>query len=96
MEKVVHNVFRVITTILMALAVLLVAIIWAKGDTVMANDPNLQDKILNPFSWMTYIAIGIALVLVFVFPIYQIIDNPRNAMRAVLAIGLLVAIGLIS
>jgi len=96
MEKVVHNIFRIVSFILIALAVLFIVMIWIKGDTALENDLSLQDRIMNPFAWTTYIAFGIAFVMAVIFPVFQVIRNPKNAMRALLVVALLVVIGLIS
>lgn len=94
MEKVVHNVFRVLSFILMALAVVFIVLIWMKGDNTLKNDLSLQNNILNPFAWITYIAFGITFVLAVVFPIFHIIQNPRNTLRSLLVVAMLVVIGL--
>lgn len=96
MEKVVHNIFRAITYLLIALGVVFIAIVWIKGDTALENDLSLQDRIMNPFTWTTYIALGIALILSVFFPIVQVVTNPKNAVRALIALGILVVIGLIA
>lgn len=96
MEKVVHNIFRAVTYILIALGVVFIVMIWSKGDAALENDLGLQDRIMNPFAWITYIAFGITFLLAVIFPVFQVITNPKNALRALIVVALLVVIGLIS
>lgn len=96
MEKVVHNIFRIVTYILIALGVIFIVMIWANGDDALKNDPSLQDSIMNPFAWTTYIAFGITFLIAVIFPVFQIITNPKGAVRALIVVGVLVVVGVIS
>lgn len=96
MEKVVHNIFRILSFVLIALGVIFIVWIWATGDTALKNDPDLQARIMNPFAVVTYFAFGITAILAIGFPVYFIIQNPKQAVRSLIVLGLILVIGAIS
>ncbi|MBP7849836.1 MAG: hypothetical protein KA053_06130 [Lentimicrobiaceae bacterium] len=96
MEKVVHTVFRIVSYVLMALAVVFIAWIWMKGDTALKNDTGLQNQILNPFTMVTYFALGLAAFLAIFFPVVFIIQNPKKAVRTLIVLGLIIVVGFVA
>lgn len=97
MEKnITVRVFRIISIILILIAVVCIVLIWSQSDTAMRDNTALQSRILNPYFLTAYVALGLCIVLALIFPIINIITHPKNAIRVLIGLGSLVLIGIIA
>lgn len=97
MEKnITVRIFKIISIILILIAVVSIAFIWTRSETEMKENLTLQSRILNPYFITAYIALGLCTVLALLFPIINIITQPKNAVRALIGLGGLVLIGIIA
>lgn len=91
---------KVLTGIIMVLAVLLTAVLMLTSDNDMAkNMVRAFEEIgstLNIFFVATYLIMGLSLVLIVVFAIYNIFVKPKGAKNSLIGVGILVAILLVS
>ncbi len=97
MEKnITVRVFKIISLILILIAVVSIVFLWAQGESEIKENLSLQNRILNPYFITAYIAFGLCVVLALLFPIINIISEPKNAVRVLVGLGALVLIGIIS
>ena len=90
MDKIILNVFKVVSLILIALAVVFQVIVLIKGDDVVTST-----SIIDNFITTSIIAFGIAAVLAVIFPIIFIGQNPKNALKLLAVLVGFVVIGFI-
>ncbi len=90
MDKTILNIFKAISLILIALAVILQIIVLIKGE-----DGLVGSSVLDNYAYLAYVALGIAAILAILFPIIFMIQNPKNALKVLIGIAGLVVIGFI-
>lgn len=90
MDKTILNVFKIVSLILIALAVILQAVVLIKGE-----DGLIGNSILDNFMRLAYVALIITAVLAILFPIIFIVQNPKNAIKILIALVGLVVLGFI-
>lgn len=92
MDKKVIFAFKIISWIIMALAIVLQIMILTQGsDNVTAESP-----VLNNFTNLSFIALGLAAAGAILFPIFQIISNPKSAIKILLSLAALIIVGFIA
>lgn len=97
MEKNIYvRVFKIISIILILIAVVCIALVWMQDSNQMKTDQALQNKILNPYFVTAYIALATCLILALIFPIINIISEPKNGLRVLIGIAALVIISVIA
>jgi hypothetical protein len=96
MTKVINLIFKAISYMLMALAAVFIALVWAKGDDAIENSMSLQAQVLDPFMITAYAALIIGLASAVIFSIVSIAMNPKNAVKVVIIIAGLVILGVIT
>jgi hypothetical protein len=100
MRDIIKLAAKVLTGVIIAFAVILTGILIARSDSDMAR--NIGQAIneigitLNVFMIGTYVVAGLTLLLVVGFSIYNIFVNPKGAINALIGIGVLVVIIIIS
>ncbi|MBN2172582.1 MAG: hypothetical protein JW731_00525 [Bacteroidales bacterium] len=90
MDKTILNIFKIISLVLIALAVILQVVVLVKGEDGLMNN-----SILDNYIRLSYVALIIAGVLAIFFPVMFMIQNPKNALKILGALVLLVIIGFI-
>jgi hypothetical protein len=95
MEKLLNNINKVVVYLIMALGVAFTIYTIANASELTA-DSAAADKILNPYFLLTLVTFIIAGASVILFPIGQMISNPKNALRAAISIGALALVYLVS
>jgi polyferredoxin len=85
MEKLLNNINKVVVYLIMALGVAFTIYTIANASELTA-DSAAADKILNPYFLLTLVTFIIAGASVILFPIGQMISNPKNALRAAISI----------
>ncbi len=93
MEKNILKIFKIIALIIILIGVVSVAFIWVSGDTAIIDSLSLQNRILNPYFFAAYAALAICCVLALLFPILNLIANPKRLVKALIAIGALLVFG---
>ncbi|MBU0488003.1 MAG: hypothetical protein KKA07_06015 [Bacteroidetes bacterium] len=96
MDKMIHKISRILAILLMVVGAIYIIIVWSKGETAIKENPGVQSSILNPFFYDTYIAFFICLAAALIFPVIFMVSNPKNAIRALVGIGLLLIVAGIS
>lgn len=90
MDKIILNIFKVVSLILIALAAIFQIIVLYKGDDAVATT-----SLIDNFITTSVIAFAIAAILAIVFPIIFIGQNPKNAMKVLAVLAGFVIIGFI-
>ncbi len=96
MEKLVHNISKAISYLFMAAAAIFMIWIWKEGDTAIEDNAELADSIMNPFMLTTFIAFGLSVLLAVVLPIFDILKNPKQAVKTLAVIGGMAVLAFIS
>ncbi len=92
MDKKLILIFKIISWIIMALAIVLQIMVLVKGkDGITVDSP-----VLNNFINLSFIATGIGAIAAILFPIFQIFSNPKSAVKILLILAGLVIVGFIS
>jgi predicted membrane channel-forming protein YqfA (hemolysin III family) len=90
------RIFKIISLVLILGAVIGIVFVWTQSETEMRENVGLQNRILNPYFTVAYIALGLCVVLALLFPIINIITQPKNAIRVLIGLGVLVLVGVIA
>jgi hypothetical protein len=90
MDKTILNVFKIVSLILIALAVILQVVVLIRGE-----DGLVGNSILDNYIRLAYVALIITAVLAILFPILFIAQNPKNAIKILIALAGLVVLGFI-
>ena len=90
MDKIILNIFKVISLILIALAVIFQAMVLYQGDDAAAASSLIDNYITTSF-----VALVIAVLLAVIFPIIFIGQNPKNAIKVFAVLAGFVIIGFI-
>lgn len=97
MEKnITVRVFKIISVILIVIAVIGMVAVLIKGGHEMKDNQSVQNSILNPFFITAYIALGLCLLLALLFPIINIIAQPKKLIRTLIGVIVLVIVGVIA
>ena len=87
MDKIILKVFKVISLVLIGLAVVFQVIVLIKGE-----DGLVDSSVLDNYIRLAYFAIIITAVLAILFPILFMVQNPKNSLRL---LGVIVVFGII-
>ena len=90
MDKTILNVFKVISLILIGLAVVFQIIVLIKGE-----DGLIGSSVVDNYIRVAYVAFAITAFLTILFPVIFMIQNPKNAVKLLVVLGGLVVIGFI-
>ncbi len=85
--------FKIISILIIVAAVIFVALIWIKGDSAMTENLGLQNSVLNPFFLVAYIALALCILMALLFPIFNIISNPKVLVKSLIGLAVIVAVG---
>jgi hypothetical protein len=90
MDKITLNIFKVISLILIALAIIFQAMVLYQGDDAAAASSLIDNYITTSF-----VALIIAVLLAIIFPIIFIGQNPKNAIKIAIVLVGFVIVGFI-
>ena len=90
MDKTILLVFKIISFILIGLAVVFQLVVLFKGE-----DGLIGTSIIDNFMRTSYVALGIAAFLAILFPIIFIIQNPKSLIKMIIGIVVLLGLGFI-
>ncbi len=89
MDKIILNIFKAISLILIALAVIFQAIVLYQGDAVAST------SVVDNYITASFVALAFAVFLAIIFPIIFIGQNPKNAIKIAIVLAGFVIIGFI-
>lgn len=90
MDKTILTIFKIISLIFIGLAAIFQVIVLLKGD-----DGVIGTGILDYYIRLSYVAVAIAAILALAFPLYFMIQNPKDLIKIVGGIAVLAVIGFI-
>jgi len=96
MDKTIVNIFKVISVLLIVAAALFIVLVAVKGEDAIKTDLSAQALVLNVGFYATYIALGLCASAAVLFPIYLMIQHPKAALRALVGIGVIALVLLLS
>lgn len=93
-EATIKRILRIALWVLMGVSVIFAAVFVAQiYDT---NNRELQMNATEPILIWTYVLLAIAAVAAIIFPLIQVVRNPRNALKLLVSVGALGLVILIS
>jgi O-antigen ligase len=95
MDKILKYVSRIAVILLIAAGVFITILIWIKGDDALKTEP-LRNQILNPFMIIAYVAIIFCAFLAIIFPLIQLIQNPKRALTILIGIAAIAGLWFVS
>jgi len=90
MDKTILLIFKIISLIFIALAVIIQIIVLVKGEEGLVGSNVLDNYIL-----LGYAAIGLTAFFAFLFPVISMIQNPKNSLKILGTFVVLAIIGFI-
>ncbi|MBN1339771.1 MAG: hypothetical protein JXA03_10640 [Bacteroidales bacterium] len=90
MNKTILTIFKVLSIVFIALAVILQVLVLSNSEEELAGS-----SIIDNFAYLSYVAIGLTTLLAILFPIIFIIQNPKNALKILISLVVLIGIGFI-
>lgn len=90
------RIFKIISIVLILAGVVFIALILTKSKTEIMESASLQNRLLNPYFMIAYVALALCVILALLFPVLNIISQPKNAIRVLIGIGAIVLIGVIA
>ena len=90
MDKTILTVFKIISLIFIALAVIFQIVVLVKGE-----DGLVGSSILDNYILLGYAAIGLTAFFAFLFPVISMIQNPKNSLKILGTLVVLVIIGFV-
>ena len=89
MDNLLKKIFKGVSIILIVIAAIYQIVVFYQG-----NSPS--DSVLNGYFSIAYIAFGLAVVLALVFPVLQIVANPKGALKSLMAVAFLAVLWLVA
>jgi hypothetical protein len=90
------RIFKIISLILILGAVIGIVLVWTQSEAAMKDNIELQNRVLDPYFIVAYVALGLCVILALLFPIINIITQPKNAIPVLIGIGVLIVLGVIA
>ncbi len=70
-----YKILKYLAALIGAIGIALFIWLMAKGPDAVSNSPELQESILNPFLYITYFILGLAIVLILVFMVVRMLGH---------------------
>ncbi len=90
MDKTILLIFKIISLIFIALAVILQIVVLVKGEDGLVGSSVLDNYIL-----LGYAAIGLTAFFAFLFPVISMVQNPKNSLKLLGTLVVVVIIGFV-
>jgi hypothetical protein len=94
-EKLIYNITKVLYILFGLSGVFFIVWIWILGDKALEEDPSLAGSVMNPWISITIGGLIFTSLLALVGPVINMVSNPKNAVKMLIALGGLVIIGFI-
>jgi len=94
-EKLIYNITKGLYILFGLSGVIFIVWVWIVGDKAMEDDPVLAGNIMDPWITITIGGLIFTSLLALVGPVINMVSNPKNAIKMLIAIGGLVIIGFV-
>ncbi len=94
-EKLIYNITKVLYILFGLSGVFFIVWIWIVGDKALEEDPTLASTVMNPWISITIGGLIFTSLLALVGPVINMVQNPKNAVKMLIAIGGLIIIGFV-
>lgn len=95
-NNIIFKLAKGLSMLFIAFAVVYIAMVMYNGDDALEASVELQNKVLNPFMVGSYIALGLGAFLAIFFAIVNVASSPKNAVRGLIGVGIIVVVAAIS
>lgn len=89
MDNLLKNIFKGVSIILIVIAAIYQIVIFYQGDSP-------SDSVLDGYFYVAYIAFGISALFAILFPIIQTVSNPKDAVKSLIGLVFVVALGFVA
>ncbi|MFU8844558.1 MAG: hypothetical protein ACNA7V_12215 [Bacteroidales bacterium] len=90
MDKTIHLIFRIVSIVLIALAVVFQVIVLSRKEEAL-----ITGSVIDTYSAIAYVALILAALLAIAFPLIHMIRNPKSSIKMLISIVGLVIVGII-
>ena len=94
-EKLIYNITKGLYILFGLSGVIFIVWVWILGDKAMEDDPVLAGRVMDPWITITIGGLIFTSLLALVGPVINMVSNPKNAIKMLIAIGGLVIIGFV-
>lgn len=94
-EKLIYNITKGLYILFGLSGVIFIVWVWILGDKAMEDDPVLASSVMDPWITITIGGLIFTSLLALVGPVINMVSNPKNAIKMLIAIGGLVIIGFV-
>ena len=94
-EKLIYNITKGLYILFGLSGVIFIVWVWIVGDKAMEDDPVLAGRVMDPWITITIGGLIFTSLLALVGPVINMVSNPKNAIKMLIAIGGLVIIGFV-
>lgn len=92
MDKTLTRIFSIVSIILIVIATAYQVAVLYQGDSAMEANSDTSNGILNGYFYVTYVAFAIAVIFAILFPVFQIISNPKGALTTLVVVALAIVL----
>ncbi len=92
MDKTLNRIFSIVSIILIVAATAYQVAVLYQGDSAMKANTDTSNSILDGFFYVTYIALALTVVFAILFPVFQMISNPKGALTTLVVLGIAVVL----
>lgn len=89
MDNILKKIFKGVSIILIIIAAVYQIAVFYQGETP-------SDSVMNGYFTVGYIAFGLSALFAIIFPVFQLFSNPKAAVRTLITLVLLVALGFVA
>jgi hypothetical protein len=94
-EKLIYNITKGLYILFGLSGVIFIVWVWILGDKAMEDDLVLASRVMDPWITITIAGLIFTSLLALVGPVINMVSNPKNAIKMLIAIGGLVIIGFV-
>lgn len=87
MDKTLTRIFSIVALILIVLGTAYQIVVLYQGDDAIGANTAASNSILNGFFYVAYVALAVAVVFAILFPVLQMLSNPKGAITTLIILA---------
>ena len=81
------RILRILVFVVGLIGIVFLIRILATGEDAIEASGDLQNSLLSPFLYLTYIVFGVAVVVTLLYTVVNLLKNPRQLRKALMSVG---------
>lgn len=91
-----NTIVRIVAFVIMILAVIFQVIVMVNGDDAIEASATLQDSLLSPYMYLSYVAIVATAAIAVILSLFGVFNDKKKTKNSLIGFGALVIISLVS